>query len=103
MEHVQPNDQDNQHQMQSDQLKSLAAAQFWRAASHDLPQSPFHLLLASQIFRDSSGTSLVELMRDLGLWQFVFTFGADMQVLTCFKFFLVADSFKSAFCARKGV
>ena len=27
--------------------------------------------------------------------------GGDMQILTCFKFFLVADSFGSAFPARE--
>ena len=30
-----------------------------------------------------------------------FTFGGDMQILTCFKFFLVSDCFGSAFPARE--
>ena len=43
---------------------------------------------------------LVELMRDFSSLA-AFTFGGDMQILTCFKFFLVADSFGSAFPARE--
>ena len=43
---------------------------------------------------------LVELMRDFSSLA-AFTFGGDMQILTCFKFSLVADSFGSAFPARE--
>ena len=43
---------------------------------------------------------LVELMRDFSSLA-AFSFGGDMQILTCFKFSLVADSFGSAFPARE--
>ena len=60
----------------------------------------FWLSIGSSSLNFVAQFHLVELMHDFSSLA-AFTFGGDMQILTCFKFFLVSDCFGSAFPARE--